>query len=202
MKQKRLLIILTRNPEAGMVKTRLAKSIGDEKALEIYEKLRCHTASVAEKVNSSRMVFYSRTLPSSDIFLNKSFTAALQNGADLGERMLHAIQSGFEKGFGHIVLIGTDCLELTPATLEEAFTALEEYDAVLGPAVDGGFYLIGMNRPIEELFLGREWSRPDVLQKTTGILQKQAIPYRLLSELSDIDTFEDLVKSGLWQCNQ
>lgn len=202
MKRERLLIILTRNPELGMVKTRLAKSIGDEKALEIYEKLRRHTASVAEKVNSSRMVFFSRTLPSSDIFLNESFTAALQKGADLGERMLHALLNGFETGFGHVVLIGTDCLELTAATLEEAFAALEEYDAVLGPAVDGGFYLIGLNRPIAELFLNREWSRPDVLQKTTDILQKLAIPCRLLSELPDIDTFEDLKKSGLWPSNQ
>ncbi len=202
MKEERLLIILTRNPEAGMVKTRLARTIGDEKALEIYEKLRHHTASVAEKVNTARMVCYSRLLPSSDIFLNESFSAALQEGADLGERMHHAIQSGFESGFRHVVLIGTDCLELTPTILEEAFAALDKSDAVLGPAVDGGFYLIGLNRPLAELFLGREWSRPDVLQKTTDILQKLAIPCRLLSELPDIDTVDDLIKSGLWPTKQ
>ncbi len=194
----RLLIILSKNPEAGMVKTRLAESIGDEKALEIYELLRQHTARVAEKVHAERLVFYSRFIPSSDLFFSGNFSSRVQYGDDLGERMLHAIKSGFESSFHHVVLIGTDCYELNPAILDNAFSALERSDAVIGPATDGGFYLIGMNRVMPELFLDRKWSTPDVLRETRAILLQCDTSYELLVELSDIDTFDDLKKSPLW----
>ena len=195
---RRLLLILTKNPEAGHVKTRLAQTIGDDKALEIYEILRRHTACVAEQVEADRMVFFSRFIPTSDLFITDNFTALMQEGDDLGERMLHAIKSGFGYGYHHVVLIGTDCYELKPAILEEAFSALERSDAVLGSATDGGFYLIGMNRAIPELFVDRQWSTPEVLQTSIAILQQLDIGYELLTELSDIDTFDDLKKSTLW----
>jgi uncharacterized protein len=122
----------------------------------------------------------------------------MQEGQDLGERMLQAITTGFEQGFQHIVLIGTDCYELTSAIIESAFLALRRTDAVIGPATDGGFYLIGLNQNVPELFLQREWSNPEVLEKTTAILHNLGVKYELLPELSDIDTVEDLKKSGLW----
>jgi len=197
-KSDRLLIILSKNPEAGMVKTRLANTIGDEKALEIYELLRHHTALVSGKVHAERMVFYSRFIPTFDLFLTENFSAWLQEGNDLGERMLHAIKSGFESGFHHVVLIGTDCYELSSAVLEDAFSALEQSDAVIGPATDGGFYLIGMKRVIPELFLHRQWSTSEVLKDTIAILQQLDTTYKLLVELSDIDTFDDFKKSTLW----
>jgi hypothetical protein len=198
MSEESMLIIFTKNPEPGLVKTRLASSIGDEKALEVYKKLRHHTALIAEKVAVNRTAFYSRFLPATDIFRPEKFNAQLQVGADLGERMLHAMKRGFEAGFRHIVLIGTDCYELNSAVLDEAFAALEHADAVVGPASDGGFYLIGMNMLIPELFLGRQWSTKEVLGETIATLQRLAIKHELLPELSDIDTFDDLKKSGLW----
>jgi uncharacterized protein len=197
-KSNRLLIILSKNPEAGMVKTRLAHTIGDKKALEIYETLRQHTARVADKVHAERQVFFSRFIPSSDLFLTGNFSTRLQDGADLGERMLHAIKSGFESGFHHIILIGTDCYDLSPAILDDAFSVLERADAVIGPATDGGFYLIGMNRVMPELFLDRKWSTSDVLGETIAIVKQLDTSYELLVELSDIDTFDDLKKSPLW----
>ncbi len=197
-KSDRLLIILSKNPEAGMVKTRLANTIGDEKALEIYELLRHHTALVSGKVHAERMVFYSRFIPTSDLFLTENFSVWLQEGNDLGERMLHAFKNGFESGFHHVVLIGTDCYELSSAVLEDAFSALEQSDAVIGPATDGGFYLIGMKRVIPELFLHRQWSTSEVLKDTIAILQQLDTTYKLLVELSDIDTFDDFKKSTLW----
>jgi rSAM/selenodomain-associated transferase 1 len=112
--------------------------------------------------------------------------------------MRDAIKRGFEAGFRHIVLIGTDCYELSSAMLDAAFAALEHADAVVGPASDGGFYLIGLNLLIPELFLGREWSTKEVLSETIEALQRLSISYELLPELSDIDTFDDLKKSGLW----
>ena len=196
--KQRLLIILTKNPEAGLVKTRLAKTIGNEKALEIYETLCCHTARIADTVHAERVVFYSSFIPASDIFLTNNFSTGLQKGNDLGERMLHAIKSKFETGFHHIVLIGTDCYELNSTIIENAFEELERSEAVIGPATDGGFYLIGMNKAIPELFLNRQWSTSDVLRESIAILNQLQITYQLLPELSDIDTFEDLKKSALW----
>lgn len=198
MNDERLLIIFSKNPEAGQVKTRLARDVGEKKALEIYEILREHTALVTAKVSAERMVFYSSFIPSSDLFRTTTFGFRLQEGADLGERMFHAIRSGFEAGFRHIVLIGTDCYELSSEILDQAFSALERSDAVVGPATDGGFYLIGLNRLIPELFLNREWSTSAVLRESIRILHCHETPYELLSELSDIDTFDDLKKSRLW----
>ena len=202
MNNGRLLIIFTKNPEAGLVKTRLALSVGDEKALEVYEVLRKHTALVTANVNAERMVYYSRFIPPSDLFLTSKFALKLQEGEDLGARMLHAISTGFATGFRHIVLIGTDCYELSSEILNEAFNALERTDAVVGPAIDGGFYLIGLNRPVPELFLNRQGSTPRVCNETIEILRRFAIPCELLSALSDIDTFEDLKKSALWPREQ
>ncbi len=198
MNKHRLLIIFTKNPEAGQVKTRLAHSVGEEKALEVYETLRNHTARVTAGVDAIRMIYYSRFIPSFDLFLTEKYLPQLQMGDDLGERMFHAINAGFERGFRHIVLIGTDCYELRSEILDEAFNALERYDAVIGPATDGGFYLIGLNRVFPELFLDRQWSTPEVLRETTDTLQRFAIKYERLAELSDIDTFDDLKKSTLW----
>jgi len=196
--ERRLLVILTKNPEAGHVKTRLAQTIGDDKAIEIYEILRHHTACVAEQIDADRMVFYSRFIPDSDLFITDHFSVRKQEGDDLGERMLHAIKSGFGCGYRHVVLIGTDCYELKPAILEKAFSALDGSEAVIGPATDGGFYLIGMNKAIPELFLDRQWSTPEVLQKSIAILQQLDTTCEILPELSDIDTFDDLKKSTLW----
>ena len=112
--------------------------------------------------------------------------------------MFHAIRTGFERDFRHIVLIGTDCYELSSEIINEAFSALEQYDAVIGPATDGGFYLIGLNRVHPELFLDRQWSTTEVFSETTTILRRCDIAYKLLAELSDIDTFDDLKSSRLW----
>jgi rSAM/selenodomain-associated transferase 1 len=198
MHTEKLLIIFTRNPISGMVKTRLAAAIGDEKALEIYESLRNHTAAVTEKVKAKRTIYFSSFIPSSDLLLTGQTTARLQQGADLGERMHQALSSGFKTGAHRVVLIGTDCHELKPEIIEEAFSALEHSDTVIGPAKDGGFYLIGMKKAIPELFLEREWSNPDVLQESIDILLRLNISFKQLRELSDIDTLEDLKQSGLW----
>ena len=198
MTDESLLIIFTKNPEPGLVKTRLASAIGDEKALEIYEKLRQHTALISANAAVKRTAFYSHFLPSRDIFVTENFSVQLQVGNDLGERMLHAIKSGFDAGYRRVVLIGTDCYELSTAILNSAFEALKRADAVVGPASDGGFYLIGLTKPIQELFLGREWSTKEVLGGTIEVLERLAVAYELLPELSDIDTFDDLKKSGLW----
>ncbi|WP_076792787.1 TIGR04282 family arsenosugar biosynthesis glycosyltransferase [Chlorobium sp. KB01] len=198
MHANKLLIIFSRNPVAGKVKTRLSAAIGDEKALEIYESLRSQTARVTMPVNAKKEIWFSNFIPAEDLLLTKETTARLQQGKDLGERMHHALSSGFKTGARRIVLIGTDCHEMSAEIIEEAFSALEHSETVIGPARDGGFYLIGMKKAIPELFLEREWSIPDVLQESVDILLRLNISFKQLRELSDIDTLEDLKNSSLW----
>lgn len=194
---ERLLIIFSKNPHPGRVKTRLAASIGNEKALQVYETLRAYTESITSSVPAHRRIYYSDVVPETDILLSGEATGHLQQGEDLGERMHHAFTEGFRSGYRNIVLIGTDCLELSAVIIREAFNCLLQTDVVIGPARDGGYYLIGLNKPFPELFLGKEWSTPSVLPDTLATLREHDAGYLLLPALSDIDTFDDLQRSGL-----
>jgi rSAM/selenodomain-associated transferase 1 len=194
----RLLIIFSRNPAPGRVKTRLASTIGADKALQIYDILRSHTDKVTSAVDAHRAVYYSEFVPDHDLFLSCGTTGHLQEGNDLGEKMHRAFVKGFEERYRPIVLIGTDCLELSSAVIEQAFQQMMLHDAVIGPALDGGYYLIGLNRPFPGLFLNRQWSTPQVFRDTVETLEEHESDYFLLPALSDIDTFDDLQKSTLW----
>jgi len=194
----RLLAVLTRNPVAGRVKTRLGAAIGPEGALQVYRMLREYTAGVTRACPAEKAVFYSDEIPSRDCFLEVGTLAFLQKGRDFGDRMLHTFTTGFSLGFRHVVLIGTDCPDLQKDLLEEAFRALENHDAVLGPAKDGGFYLIGLKSSHPELFLDRSWSHSSVLQETIDRLNELGTTFSLLPVLQDIDTLEDLKQSRLW----
>jgi hypothetical protein len=194
----RLLIVFSKNPVAGHVKTRLAASIGDREALMVYQTLRSLTGQVASRAEVSRAIFYSEFIPETDLLLTGNAVAHLQEGADLGERMHRAFLKGFELGFRHIVLIGTDCPELSTFLIGQAFQCLTIDDLVMGPARDGGFYLVGLNRPFPELFLDRAWSNPEVLNNSLRIAREHKVNCALLPALSDIDTIDDLINSGLW----
>lgn len=195
MHENRLLAVFSKNPAAGNVKTRLASSIGNEKALEVYEMLRRHTAEAISGVHATCMIFYADFIPESDILLVGDAEARQQQGKDLGERMHTAFCEGLSSGARNIVLIGTDCPDISATVIEQAFELLENHDAVLGPAKDGGFYLIGLKRCFPELFLERTWSNGAVLGETIDRLESCRASFSLLSELQDIDTFEDLQQS-------
>ena len=197
----RLLIVFSKNPVAGRVKTRLASAIGDAGALRIYEQLREITRQAVEGIAAAKAISYADFIPSADLLLTGGAEAWLQQGDDLGERMHNAFVKGFSLGFSRVALIGTDCPEITPFILDLAFEKLDESDVVLGPARDGGFYLSAMKRPFAELFLDRRWSHSSVLSDSLRIVRESARSYDLLPALSDIDTFEDLKASGLWAPN-
>lgn len=195
---ERLLVIFSKNPVAGKVKTRLAASIGPEQALEIYERLRSLTEKATATIDAKRAVFYSEFIPESDLFRTAGTEAWLQQGDDLGERMHQAFLKGFSLGFSRIALIGTDCPDLSPVIIDTAFRRLDSCGVVLGPAHDGGFYLVGLQLPFPELFLGREWSTPLVLKESLEIIRQHRTSCELLPTLSDIDTIDDLRTSSLW----
>jgi uncharacterized protein len=197
-----LLIIFSKNPVAGLVKTRLAASIGEAEALSVYEQLRELTREATETVAAAKVVSYADFIPESDLLLTGYAEAWLQQGCDLGERMHNAFVKGFSVGFSRVALIGTDCPEITPFILDLAFQKLDDCDLVLGPARDGGFYLSALKHPFPELFLDRTWSTSSVLNDSQRIAREHQRSCELLPALSDIDTFDDLKTSGLWTPNR
>ncbi|MEM7163474.1 MAG: TIGR04282 family arsenosugar biosynthesis glycosyltransferase [Bacteroidota bacterium] len=151
-----LLIIFAKKPEMGMVKTRLAKSIGDENALKVYLKLLEHTHQIADRVNASKKVYFNK-VSSIDLLDYYKFQKEVQIGEDLGQKMRNAFLENFE--FEKIVLIGSDCIELNEDIIEDAFLALDDHDCVLGPAKDGGYYLIGSRgERLLPVFNDKEWA--------------------------------------------
>ncbi|MBT8296925.1 MAG: TIGR04282 family arsenosugar biosynthesis glycosyltransferase, partial [Maribacter sp.] len=145
-KSKNLLLVFTRNPILGQCKTRLAATVGNQVALDIYNFLLNHTFEITKGLNVHKQIHYSKEIWENDIWDSRIFDKQLQSGSDLGERMANAFRKGFEHGFEKIIIIGSDIFDLTMADLEEAFKALEQNEYVIGPAQDGGYYLLGMNK--------------------------------------------------------
>ncbi len=183
-------MILTRNPELGRCKTRLAAKVGDEAALDIYKFLLNHTVSFTKDLNVEKWVYYSESIWENDIWDRNNYQKKLQIGNDLGERMLNAFQEGFNSGFEKIIIIGSDMYHLSQADLEEAFLRLEEHDYVVGPAEDGGYYLLGMKSLKKEVFQNKSWGTDTVLSDTLKDLQSGSI--FMLPERNDVDYYEDI----------
>jgi rSAM/selenodomain-associated transferase 1 len=186
------LIIFVRNLEKGKVKTRLAKSIGDEQAMHLYHKMLLYTKEVTKVLNAEKFVYYSEHIQHNDLWDNMLFNKQLQEGSDLGERMQNAFAAAFIEGKQRVIIIGSDCIELETYMIKEAFAVLENNDVVLGPAKDGGYYLIGMRKFLPTLFEGKTWGSQDLLMDTLLDLKKMSAKYYLLKTLNDIDTIEDL----------
>ena len=188
--QKDLLLIFARNPEHGKVKTRLAADLGDDAALDIYKDLLQHTAKETRDLNCETWVFYSEKASEESFFKGSSFRIKLQKGEDLGERMKNAFSEGFSEGYSRIIIIGTDLFDLEKHDLETAFAKLQDHDYVIGPAEDGGYYLLGMKRLNPALFINKSWSTKNVLSETLQDLKGENL--FLLEEKNDIDVYDDL----------
>ncbi|WP_299767047.1 TIGR04282 family arsenosugar biosynthesis glycosyltransferase [uncultured Dokdonia sp.] len=185
-----LLLIFTRNPELGKVKTRLAKGVGQENALTIYKELLQHTHDVVIQNDCTKRVGYSVKVREQDLWEESFFEKFQQQGDDLGQRMEHAFTEGFSDNYKKIVIIGSDLYDLQPHHLKEAFDALTTHDTVIGPAKDGGYYLLGMRFLITDVFKNKEWGGDTVLENTLKDLSSYTI--HTLEELNDIDFAEDL----------
>ncbi|MFI8378549.1 TIGR04282 family arsenosugar biosynthesis glycosyltransferase [Leeuwenhoekiella sp. NPDC079379] len=184
------LLIFTRNPELGKVKTRLAAGVGDEAALEIYTFLLKHTVTITQNLTADKHVFYSEKIRSGDFWDDDKFTKKLQHGEDLGERMNKAFDEAFRAGYKKAIIIGSDMHDLSQQDLEEAFTVLDDHDFVVGPAEDGGYYLLGMTFLKPELFHNKVWGTETVLQNTLADLKGES--FKLLPTRNDVDYYEDI----------
>ncbi|GAA4196208.1 TIGR04282 family arsenosugar biosynthesis glycosyltransferase [Pedobacter jeongneungensis] len=191
------LIIFVRHPELGKVKTRLAKSIGDEKALAVYNLLLSHTLQITIPVNCHKFIYYTDQVIAHDIWTFPGYTKRQQFGADLGERMSNSFKELFEQGFKRVMIIGSDCYQLKTAIIEQAIDRLADNDAVIGPTFDGGYYLLGLNRYVPELFTDKSWSTDQVTHQTIATVNQLELTYSLMQKLHDVDEVADLKLNGI-----
>lgn len=192
MSSKNLLMLFVRNPELGKVKTRLAASVGPETALDIYLHLLQHTRSVTQELPMDKVVYYSERVEEQDMWPNQQYQKKLQPAGDLGEKMAAAFEAAFTAGYTSVVIIGSDCLQLTSDIISKAFEELQTHEVVIGPALDGGYYLLGMNHLHPELFQGKRWSTEHVFPDTLYDIERLHLTHALLPALSDVDNLEDL----------
>lgn len=194
-----ILIIFVKNSVQGKVKTRLAKSMGNEKALAVYEQLLTHTLNITFHLDYDKVVYYSDFIPESDKWGRRGYRQALQQGNDLGERMSLAFEKEFKNDNKNICLIGSDCFQLNASILTNAFSFLQRSEVVIGPATDGGYYLIGMQHFQKQFFINKHWSTESVFADTMINIKDENLQYELLPVLSDVDEEKDLLPFDAWR---
>ena len=192
-----MLIVFVKYPEPGKSKTRLVPAIGATKAAEIQHEMSLRTLATAREFgrrtrNDVEIRITGATAEAMAMLYGTDLRYREQSAGDLGRRLRLAIAEGFCAGALTVLVIGTDCPALTVAHLGAAQDALAETDGVLGPAFDGGYYLIGLRQPQCELFEGITWSTDQVLRQTVDATTRAGLSVRLLEKLADIDRPEDL----------
>jgi len=192
---KNLLIVFVKNIELGKVKTRLAKTVGNTLALNVYKELVYITENCSKKVTANKHIYFSE-------FINNNFwidnIKFVQQGFDLGERMQNAFENGFSEGYQKIILIGSDLPDISEEIIDNGFDLLEDNEVIFGPALDGGYYLVGMMKPQFSVFKNKVWSTDGLLKTTLSELSMLNVKTDLLETLNDIDTFEDLKNSKIY----
>jgi len=196
MNHNNCLLLFVKSPIKGQVKTRLAAETSGDFAVELYKCFVEDTISLAENLDVHlELCFYpaDRKTTFSE-WLGQQHCYKAQMGNNLGERLRNAFESAFEEGFTNIVAIGSDSPDLPVNYLSESFEALAEYDTVIGPANDGGYYLIGFSKErfSPEVFDNISWSTNSVFEQTVSILKQHDRKMHLLPLWHDVDTIEDL----------
>ncbi len=166
--------------------------MGDENALLVYKLLLKHTFSLVQYSPAPVYIYYADDVVQDDLWKGNHIIKKKQQGTDLGRRISNAFSDVFLAGHQKVIIIGSDCYELTTAIMIEAFTALEQKDVVIGPAADGGYYLLGLNKFIPEIFENIAWSTSTVKDETIQILQENNYFFSLLQTLTDVDEEKDL----------
>jgi rSAM/selenodomain-associated transferase 1 len=193
---KQVLIVFAKYPEPGLVKTRLAAEIGRDEAARVYRSCAERVIAAVAPATAGYDVELACSPPGDKArmvrWLGPGMKISGQQGYDLGSRMHNAFVQGFAAGYERVIIIGTDCPALTRDNMEHAFRALHSADAVIGPAADGGYYLIGLTRPVSGLFIDVSWGTERVLSQTIKKCHDVSINAALLPELRDIDRVDDL----------
>lgn len=193
----RKLILFTRYPEPGTTKTRLIGALGADGAAELHRRMTELAVDAGRELRASNgTAVQIRYIGGDDLrmrqWLGNDMQYAAQIGHDLGQRMDSAFKDGFDQGCDRIVVMGSDCPGLTAGILEKAFQALDDHCVVLGPAADGGYYLIGLKQRLPGVFREIPWGTGTVLEKTRSVLSSLGVSCAMLDKLSDVDTPGDL----------
>ncbi|MEP0794687.1 TIGR04282 family arsenosugar biosynthesis glycosyltransferase [Trichocoleus sp. DQ-A3] len=193
------LIVFTRYPEPGKAKTRLIPVLGEDGASNLHRQMTEHTLSQARELQSDRATRVEVYFTGGDQQLMEDWLGAdiiyqPQGEGDLGQRMKSAFQTAFAAGIEGVAIVGTDCPGLDAKIMAQAFEQLNGHDLVLGPAMDGGYYLIGLRWVIPELFAGINWGTSEVREKTVAIAISLGLAVAYLPPLFDVDRPEDLAK--------
>ena len=191
------MIVFIRYPEPGKSKTRLIPALGPRQAADLHRKMTEYTLSWArrweERFSGSLQVQFTGSGEEPFLeWLGSDLSYRPQSEGDLGERMHEAFRRAFQERMEKAVIVGTDCPRLNEDLCRKAFEELDRNEVVLGPAKDGGYYLIGLRRPIKDLFREIPWGTGEVLAKTRGIAQNLGIRVFLLEPLEDVDRPEDV----------
>ncbi len=196
MPDKSAILLFIKAPVRGEVKSRLAAVVGDETALELYKNFILDIIGSVKKTGYPFRACYYPPDAGAEVssWLAGQYHIMPQQGRDLGERMENAFIRCFSEGFERAILIGSDLPDLTPAVLQEAMGSLAGNDVVIGPASDGGYYLIGFHKHtlMPRVFQGIPWSTETVFQKTMAILKNSALSVHQAPKWNDVDTMEDL----------
>ena len=192
-----LLLVFLKAPRPGQVKTRLAAEIGDEAAARVYrglaERVLAQTAPEAPDTYR-RLVFFTPADAHAEIAAwLPGETLVAQEGADLGQRMDGAFAEAFARGATRAALVGTDVPRLTRAHVREALAALGQQAVVIGPAADGGYYLVALRERRPELFRGVDWGTAGVCSATVERASSLGLAVHFLEPLRDVDTAADLL---------
>ena len=194
---RRAILLFVKYPEPGKVKTRLAATLGAVEAAGIYRRLVAAVVAGLPREDDLAVLFDppEKRAQVADwlqsLLAGRRADFVAQAAGDLGERLERAFAEAFERGFAKVAVIGSDCIELTPAVFSETWQALETHDAVLGPSTDGGYYLLALRQPCAALFRGIAWSTDAVRAQTLAQAQAAGLAVRELAALPDIDTEAD-----------
>jgi uncharacterized protein len=192
------LVIFMRNPIPGKVKTRLSKALGEVEAASIYQY--CVDSIIGEvskvDINVDKYIFVDEKPghAGNEHLSGLRFQINFQEGKDLGERLANSFRHLFGNGFNKVIIVASDTPDLNAVILEDAINKLDEYDIVIGPSDDGGYYLIGMKAFHQQLFNGILWGTEHVYRQTVKVAAGEGLTMYPLQTLIDIDTEDDLQK--------
>jgi hypothetical protein len=200
-----VLLLFTKRPEPGRAKTRLIPALGAEGACEVHARLARHAAGVVRAVDACCLRRVACVSPDAwtaeaPSLLGPGLEVWPQGDGDLGARMARAFERAFAEGAARVIVVGSDCPDLRPELIERAFHALTTHDACFGPAADGGYYLLGLARPMPGVFEDVPWSDPKTGRVTLERLEAERAWVHRLVELRDVDSPEDLEQlRARWQ---
>ena len=194
MSNRPVLQLFVKHPKAGQTKTRLAAGIGHRKALIAYQRLLERAKAMATDLQQDFdiEIWYGNEIPEQDLWATTGWPRHQQWGEDIGQRMNHAMTQALDRGAEKVLLMGTDLPAMNQTLVREAFTLLDDHPAVMGPAIDGGYYLVGLRAALPALFADIEWSTSTVYAESCARFRAAGWTWAELPALSDLDTVDDL----------